>query len=279
MLRFYITFAWFLTLCWTLEPSLRSSSFLPTFGSAGSPTLILQSVPAADRYCILFHEGGSGLGEWAGNFIGCDTNALSLLCKPSILRLVTSPSTNLFSRSFFPLILARCLSLVCSHSDRKGLQMAAISACIDSWNWEDLLVSGPVPFSSPVPSIGNQTLPSLFRSTSRPRLPFSLSSSPRFHLLVSQTASRHSSRASFAPLLADSSRVIRPAFPQGRITLALVPVSRWRFRAGRLSRHRREKRYSRSFPGMDSPEDGVGTRKEITNLPLVCLPRRASSSK
>lgn len=27
------------------------------------------------------------------------------------------------------------------HSDRKGLQMAAISACIDSWNWEDLLVS------------------------------------------------------------------------------------------------------------------------------------------
>lgn len=58
--------------------------------------------------------------------------------------------------------------------------MAAISACIDSWNWEDLLVSGPVPFSSPVPSIGNQTLPSLFRSTSRPRLPFSLSSSPRF---------------------------------------------------------------------------------------------------
>lgn len=26
-------------------------------------------------------------------------------------------------------------------SDGKGLQMAAISACIDSWNWEDLLVS------------------------------------------------------------------------------------------------------------------------------------------
>lgn len=26
-------------------------------------------------------------------------------------------------------------------SDGKGLQMAAISACIDSWNWEDFLVS------------------------------------------------------------------------------------------------------------------------------------------
>lgn len=33
-------------------------------------------------------------------------------------------------------------------SDRKGLQMAAISACIDSWNWEDLLVSGVVSSST-----------------------------------------------------------------------------------------------------------------------------------
>lgn len=72
----------------------------------------------------------------------------SLRASPSILRLATSfppfpsPSPPPLAT---PLISTRPPFLVCSHSDRKGLQMAAISACIDSWNWEDLLVSGNCP--------------------------------------------------------------------------------------------------------------------------------------
>ena len=93
--------------------------------------------------------------------------------------------------------------------------MAAISACIDSWNWEDLLVSGLVP------SIGNQTLPSLFRRSSTSPIPFLrfflLDTHPFLHA-VANVASRHSARSSFARTLADSSRVISPATSRGRIT-------------------------------------------------------------
>ena len=162
--------------------------------------------------------------------------------------------------------------------------MAAISACIDSWNWEDLLVSGPVPSSSPVPSVGNQTLPSLFRCSSLSlslSLSLSVFSSSCFHPRVSQTASRRSSPASFARLLADSSRVIRPAFSQRWITLALVRSVLFSRAGDPLSRQplvetsTRKTIFLLPFTGLESldpPENDDEEREKKLRIFPSCLP-------
>lgn len=94
----------------------------PLILPSSSFTLILQSVSVAGRYCILFlSRVGSPRG--APRTILLDvTSTLGLFLPLQDLR-----------RSFVLVFRARM---------EKGLQMAAISACIDSWNWEDLLVPG-----------------------------------------------------------------------------------------------------------------------------------------
>lgn len=153
------------------QPPFSSFSF-----SSVLRTLILQSVPGC-RLILHFISRGwaqDSRGEQAILLDVTLTLSLSLSsCEPSILRF-GHLLPFLYRPSLFSLIFTRCdpLFLVSSHSDRErerereGLQMAAISACIDSWNWEDLLVSGLVP------SIGNQTLPSLFRCSSTSPIPF-----------------------------------------------------------------------------------------------------------
>lgn len=106
----------------TGEKERKRNGTVPSLYCIRSPFfLVLPSSPwFYNRYPVqadtAFYSSRVGCLEGRpDDFIGCDIDALPTLD--------SSSSPRLF------------------RSDGKGLQMAAISACIDSWNWEDLLVS------------------------------------------------------------------------------------------------------------------------------------------
>lgn len=151
--------------------------------------------------------------------------------------------------------------------------MAAISACIDSWNWEDLLVSGAVPASSPVPSTGNQTLPSL-APTESPPLSFSFDPSAPPNPAAFRTATLVRPRSLGCSV--DGSRVISPRFAgalaqQPRSTT--IEISRGA--NGRLSTRRETDLplpAARSFlPGSVLPPDTPPNAERNYDSP-PCLP-------
>lgn len=151
------------------QPPFSSFSF-----SSVLRTLILQSVPGC-RLILHFISRG-----WAQDSRGEQAILLDVTLTLSLSLSVRALDPSFWSPPPLPLptlsLLLDFHSVTLSFSfplirtererEREGLQMAAISACIDSWNWEDLLVSGLVP------SIGNQTLPSLFRCSSTSPIPF-----------------------------------------------------------------------------------------------------------
>lgn len=148
--------------------------------------------------------------------------------------------------------------------------MAAISACIDSWNWEDLLVSGLVP------SIGNQTLPSLFRRSSTSPIPFL-----RFFLLDTHPPSTLSQTWLLATLLGllslERSRIARASLAPPLHEGGLRPTTCYEISRGqRPVETSRKTIFPAPFPERRSMVKNG--RRNYESSPLVCFPPRASSS-
>ena len=148
--------------------------------------------------------------------------------------------------------------------------MAAISACIDSWNWEDLLVSGLVP------SIGNQTLPSLFRRSSTSPIPFL-----RFFLLDTHPSSTLSQTWLLATLLGllslERSRIARASLAPPLHEGGLRPTTCYEISRGqRPVETSRKTIFPAPFPERRSMVKNG--RRNYESSPLVCFPPRVSSS-